>query len=217
MSHPTRWPDARRLVALLTVTGLVLGVLGALLYTSRPNGFRAHAVLAMLPGPAVQPADRPVAWQVLTEGQATRTAAIVLGQPHWLDGAARAVVGGRPGDLVLAAGAIPQTTLVDVTVDAGSAPAAETALRTVLDAATPDAARVSGPFVLELVQAPSGSAAPLAPPRLPVYLALALGGAAVGAGAGLLFARRRPTPADGVTLTRDMPERLEHPLASRDG
>jgi len=87
---------------------------------------------------------------VLTKGQATRTAAIVLGQPHWLDSAVRAV-GGRAGDLTLVAGAIPQTTLVDVTVDAGSASAAETALRTVLDAATPDAARVSGPFVLDLV------------------------------------------------------------------
>ena len=216
MSHPTRRPEVRRLVALLTVTGLMLGVLGALLYTSRPSGFRAHAVLAMLPEPAVQPADRPVAWQVLTEGQATRTAAIVLGQPHWLDGAARAA-GSRPGDLVLAAGAIPQTTLIDVTVDAGSAPAAETALRAVLDAASPDAARVSGPFVLELVQAPSGSATPLAPPRLPVYLALALGGAAVGAGAGLLLARRRPAPADGVRVPGYVPERLGHPLASRDG
>ncbi|HWN31752.1 MAG TPA: hypothetical protein VNP03_03370 [Pseudonocardia sp.] len=52
MSHSTQRPDVRRLVALLTVAGLVLGVLGALLCTSRPGGFRAHAVLAMLPGPA---------------------------------------------------------------------------------------------------------------------------------------------------------------------
>jgi len=81
MSHPIPRPTARRLVALLTAAGLVAGLLGAVLYTGRPDRYRAHAVLAMLPGPAVAPADLPEAWRVLTaEGQATRTAAIVLSQ-----------------------------------------------------------------------------------------------------------------------------------------
>jgi hypothetical protein len=244
MSHSTDRPDVQRLVALLAVAGLLLGVLGALLFTSRPGEYRAHAVLAMLPGPVVELADQPEAWEVLTKGQATRTAAVVLGQSHWLDGAARAA-GGRPGDFTLVAGAIPETTLVEVTVDAGSASAAETALRSVLDTATPDAARASGPFALELVQQPAGSATPLAPARLPVYLALAVAGAAVGAGADLLLGARRRTPALRGRLTPDdphrpapadpggaagsvesasdvevaagLPERLDYPLGSREG
>jgi len=198
-----------RLIALLVVAGLALGALGALIYTSRPDRYRAHAVLAMLPGPSIGPADQTNAWLVLTRGQATRTGAIVLSQRHWLDAAARDVRA-APDDLTLAAGAVPETTLIDVTLDAGSAATAETALSAVLDKASPEAAGASGPFTLGVVEPPAGTATSQRPPPLPTYLALMVAGAAAGAGAGLLIGRRRQ-PAMVTRAAR--PDGADAPVA----
>ncbi|SDH06260.1 lipopolysaccharide biosynthesis protein [Pseudonocardia oroxyli] len=175
-------------IALLGALGLVLGLAGAYFYTSGPQTYRAHAVLAMLPGPSVSTTEQAGVWEVLSRGQATRTGAIVLNQPQWLDRAADRV-GVAPRSLTLAAGAVPDTTLIDVTLDAATPDVAERALTAVLLEASGPAAEVSGPFALDVIQPAAGTAEPLAASPTPTFLGLGLGGALVGVGLGFLLER----------------------------
>lgn len=188
------------LTATMAVAGGLIGLFGAHTYNGRPGQFSARATLAMLPGPEVQVAETPAFWEVLNSGQATRTAATVIGDSRWLVAAASAA-GVPSSTLTLAAGAIPQTTLITVTVNGSSGAAARAALDSVLTDSAGFAARVSGPFELQTVAPPAARS--LRPSDSQVLAALIGGGVLLGAGAGALlgrFLRRRARPAEAAAV-----------------
>lgn len=176
------------MVVVLAAVGLLAGVLAAAVFTGRGERFTATATLAMLPGADVPLDQASNFWEVLNRGQATRSAAIVLGNDQWLDAAA-STAGVHKSELTLAAGALPDTTLITVTMQANSAKAADTALESVLTSSSDLAATVSGPFKLESINSPDGSARSMSPDRVQIVGALGLAGLSIGAGAGLLISR----------------------------
>jgi hypothetical protein len=186
----------------LGAVGLLAGILAAAVLTGKaPERYTAEATLAMLPSQQVPVTQAPGFWEVLSRGQATRSAAIVLADGKWLEGAATAT-GESAADVALEAGAISDTTLINVTMEANTAAAAEAGLNYVLANALAPAASASGPFRLEVVSSPEGSAASSAPARTQMFAALALAGVLVGSGIGFLVgqamqrgaARRSGTP-----------------------
>ena len=186
------------IVAVFATIGLGLGMLGASVWNSRGERFTAEATVAMLPAQDVSASEASNLWEVLNRGQATRTAAVVLGDAKWLDGAASA--SGEPkSDLSVSAGAIPDTTLITVTMKANSAKAAEVALQEVLDNAMGTAATVSGPFGLQVVASPSGTAHSMRANPVRMLAAFGIAGLLVGAGCGVLVNRsvrlRSPLPS----------------------
>jgi hypothetical protein len=185
-----RFSGAGTMLSAAAVVGIVVGMVVGLLVAQGPTRYRAHATLAMLPGPQVAEAEVSNFWEVLSRGQATRTGAIVLGQDRWLSTAA-ADAGVPASELTLAAGSVPETTLIEITMDANSAEAAERALAAVLDSASAEAAAVSGPFALETVGPPEGSATELSPAQPEVLAAFGFAGLLLGLGIGLLVLGRR--------------------------
>lgn len=175
-------------VTTLATLGLLSGVLVADVFTDRSERYTAQATLAMVPGPEVPFDDASNYWDVLNRGQATRSAALVLEDIRWLDGAA-AAAGVPKSELALSSGAIPETTLITVTMKADSARAAESALNSVLSEADGLAAKASGPFRLETIASPDGSATSLSPKPIQTIGALGIAGLLLGAGAGLLISR----------------------------
>jgi len=165
------------------------GILGGYVFTSRPDTYAARATLAMLPSPDVSVAETPAFWEVLNAGQATRSAAIVLGDNRWLDSAATAA-GVRKSTLTLTAGAIPQTTLITISMKASSAAGARSALEAVLGDAVGLAAKTAGPFELRVISPPSVQT--LSPMKNQVFAAASLAGFLAGAGIGLFIARIVP-------------------------
>lgn len=168
--------------------GLLVGLLAATFLMGRESQrYTAEASLAMLPSPQVPVTQAPGFWEVLSRGQATRSAAIVLADPKWL-AAAAAAAGVPESELSLAAGAIVDTTLVSVTVQANSAPSAQRALDSVVAQAIVPAASASGPFRLEAVRSTvsdSGSE----PTRAQILVALGCAGVLLGGGLGMLVSR----------------------------
>jgi len=132
-------------------------------------------------------------------------AAIVLEDGRWLDDAA-AAAGVPKSSLTVTAGAIPDTTLITVSVEADSAKAAEAGLQSVLGHALNQAAQVSGPFKLEVIASPEGSAQPQSPRPVELVAAFGVAGLLVGAGAGLLVSRalqaRNPQTVGGRRRAR---------------
>lgn len=194
----------RRAVLMIALVALVGALLGAgvglyLASTSKPY-YRAETELAMLPGPDV-PADQiSNFWEALSRGQAPRIAAEVLNQPRWIAPAAQAA-GFGADSITLTAGVVTDTTLITVGGGAPSAAGAEAAVNAAVQAATPLAQSVSGPFVLKVVQPADGTAKSLTTPSWQKVAIATLAGLVAGAGIGFLFARRRPasaaTPAVG--------------------
>ncbi|MFV8165929.1 hypothetical protein ACNQVK_28160 [Mycobacterium sp. 134] len=177
---------------LLAMIGLLAGVLAAVVLTGRePSRYTAEATLAMLPSQQVPVTQAPGFWEVLSRGQATRSAAIVLADPKWLISGS-AAAGVPESELQLEAGAIPDTTLITVRMSANSAAVAETAMNKVLADSLVPAASATGPFRLEVVSAPDGSAKSAAPARTQMFGALGIAGLLVGGGAGLLVSRWAP-------------------------
>lgn len=193
----------------LALAGGLLGVIGAHGFNGRPGQYSAGATLAMLPGPEVQVAETPAFWEVLNAGQATRTAAMVIGDDRWLVTAASAA-GVPRSTLTLTAGAVPQTTLITVTVKAGSAAAAQAALDSVLGDAVGFAAKTSGPFELQTVAGPTPK--PLRPSDTQMLAALGGAGILIGAGSGALIsrsARKRADSADDLDYARTVGRQWE--------
>ena len=198
-------------VTALATVGLLIGLLGAQIVTARTAAFTAQATLAALPGPEITAAETPAFWEVLDAGQVTRSAAIVLADDRWLGGAALAA-GVRKSTLTLTAGAIPQTTLITVTMKADSPGAANAALGSVLNDALGLAATVSGPFKLQIVTGPRVQS--LEPNHIQLFGALGIAGLLVGAGAGLFISRSArtrltPSPGEGKESLHPCPEALE--------
>ncbi|MDH6196791.1 hypothetical protein M2272_003444 [Mycobacterium frederiksbergense] len=190
---------------LLAVIGLLAGVVAAVVLSGRePARYTAEATLAMLPSQQVPVTQAPGFWEVLSRGQATRSASIVLNDRHWL-GIAAGAAGVPESELEFEAGAISDTTLITMRMKATTAAAAEAALNKVLSDALVPAAGAAGPFRLEVVSSPDGSAQSSAPGRTQMFGALGLAGLLVGGGAGVLVSRwaqrpRRRHAADGAAV-----------------
>ncbi len=181
-----RW---RLIAALCAVIGMVAGLLIGHVLLGHSKRYAAQATLAMLPASYIPTSEAAQYWDVLNHGQATRSAAIVFGQINWLQTAA-AAADVPASELTLSAGAVRDTTLIDVSVEADSPKAAEAALSSVLSDASGPASAVAGPFRLEVVRQPAGSAQAMGPSNLQTYGAAGLAGLALGAGIGLLIGRR---------------------------
>jgi hypothetical protein len=181
----------RILIAVLALIGAVLGAGVGAVVAPGTNRYVATADVAFLPAPNLTMVEASNFWEVLTHGQVTRTAAIVYGDGRWLSGAADAAKVSRD-DLTLSAAALPETTVLKVTVTAGSASAAETALNNVLVTATPEASTLAAPYFVKVLWPPEGSAYPEPiPGRLQIAAAGALAGLLAGGGLGWFLARRR--------------------------
>lgn len=193
MSRPQRlWLNP--IVAICAVIGLVIGgVVG--LRIPVPTTYRATAQVALIPGTDLTTADASAYWEVLTQGQVSRTAATVFADPRW-DASAATAAGVDASSLKLTAGAVPETTMVSITADAPSAHAAQAAVADLLDKATPEVSAVSAPFKVRVVSQ-SDNATPMTTSRKQLILAAALGGlvlgAAVGIGVAWLRSRRSDT------------------------
>ncbi|BBY45258.1 hypothetical protein A5765_04155 [Mycolicibacterium celeriflavum] len=190
MSFPQRlW--LKPIVAMCAAIGLVIGGLAGLLLPVSTT-YRATAQVALVPGPDLSTADASAYWEVLTQGQVSRTAAAVYSDPRWAASAASAA-GIDASSLTLTAGALPDTTMVSITADAPSAQAAQAAVSDLLAKATPEVTAVSAPFQVRVVSPPDGASA-MTTSRTQLVLAGALGGlllgVAVGIGAAWLRSRR---------------------------
>lgn len=193
------------IVAVCALVGLLVGVGVAMLLTAQPQRYKAEASVAMLPGSELAPADAANFWEVLSRGQVTRTGAVIYDDTRWLPEAA-ATAGVPADDLTLTAGAVPDTSLLLVTMEAGSADAAEAALTSVMDQAGPEATRLSAPFVVQVVTPAAGSATAEGPAAAPTVAACGIGGLLVGAGVGALGVRvagRRRTSAQHAADAAD--------------
>lgn len=198
----------RLVVTVFAVLGLLAGVLAATFVSGREERFTAEATLAMLPGPDVPLEQASSFWEVLNRGQATRSAAVVLGNDRWLDAAASAA-GVPKSELALTAGSLPDTTLITVTMQANSVAAAESALKSMLVDSVDVAATVSGPFRLETIESPDNSARSTSPDRIQIVGALGIAGMLIGAGGGLLVSRtaRRREAGASTSLRVGSPPR----------
>jgi hypothetical protein len=186
------------MVVILGLVGLATGLTAAYQYSGTQERVKAQATLSILPGPEVPESNVPDYWEVINQGQPTRSAAIVLADNQWLNSAA-AEAGVPRSELELAAGAIPETSLITVTMKADSSEAAERALDSVLKQASRAAASASGPYSLEIVVFPAGSARSIVPTREQWIAGLGVGGLLVGVGFGLLirrWAQRRSSVSD---------------------
>lgn len=186
----------RIVIAVLALVGALLGAALGFLLAPSASRYSASAKVAFLPAPDLTTVDAGNFWEVLTRGQVSRTGAIVYDDPRWLPSAAKAAKVAQD-DLSLQAAALPETTMVVVTVQAGSADAAESALNDVLTTATREVTALVVPYSVKVLWPPEGNADPVpAPSHLQVAAAGALGGLLVGAAAGWLVGRtRRQEPA----------------------
>lgn len=179
---------SRRTVALAGLVGLMVGLLAALGIVATPDTYEAQTRLAIVPAESVPSSEIPGYWEVLSRGQANRTAAEVLAQPRWT-GAASAEAGTAPVDVAVSAGAIPDTTLVDLVVQGPDPQATVRVAEAVVRLGTPVAQEVTGPFEIHTVQEAAGTVRNLAAPPVQVFVALAAAGLLFGLGAGLLVDR----------------------------
>ncbi|TPG34232.1 hypothetical protein [Mycolicibacterium hodleri] len=194
----------RVVIALCAVVGAILGAVLGVVVAPQSSRYSASANVALLPAPDLTTVEASNFWEVLTRGQVTRTAAIVYGDPRWLPSAAKAA-NVAPGNLTLSAAALPETTMLSVTITADSAKAAESALTDTLNTATPDVTSLVAPYLVKILWPPQGNAVPVAAPgRLQVAAAAAFGGLLMGGGIGWLVARRRRDPDHAARHTQQV-------------
>jgi hypothetical protein len=179
------------MIAIFALIGAVICAALGFLLAPRPHWYQASANVALLPAPDLTTEQAPAFWEVLTRGQVSRTAAVLYNDPRWLPSAANAAKV-RQRDLSLSAAALPDTTIVVVTVVADSAAAAEAGLNDVLNQATPDVSSLAAPFTVKVLWPPQDNAIPVpSARRSQVAAAAALGGVLVGGGTGWFIARSR--------------------------
>ncbi|MCH9666378.1 MAG: hypothetical protein K0U76_00500 [Actinomycetia bacterium] len=187
--------NKRRLAVLLfalagTVVGAVLGVFA----TPHSNRYEAWVNVVLVPPPDMSSAEASSFWEVLTNGQISRTAAIIYYDDRWLPSAASSA-NTPQSELTLAAYAQPETTLLTVVVEANSSAAAESALNDVLTTATPEVSSVLAPYFVKVLRPPRGGPVP-SPDKAQFAAAGALGGLLAGGGVGWLYVRWRRSQVD---------------------
>ncbi len=202
----------RVVIAVVALIGAFIGALLGAFVAPQASRYTASANVALLPGPDLTTVEASNFWEVLTRGQVTRTAAIVYNDPRWLPSAAKAA-NVPQSKLTLAAAALPETTMLAVTVTAASPAAAEAGLQDVLTTATSDVTSLAAPYLVKVLWPPAGSAVRVpAPSRPQVAAAGALGGLLVGGGIGWFVLRRRPSPA---ALGEKHPEHIDEEILPR--
>ena len=151
-------------IAVFALVGaFVAGALGYLL-APQPSRYQAMATVVLLPPPDLTPAVSSSFWEVLTQGQVSRTAAVLYNEPRWRTSAAKSANVAR-SELTVTAMALPDTTVLTVTVEAGSPAAAESALLDVLNTATPEVSALATPYNVKVLWPPPASSYPF---RFPV-------------------------------------------------
>jgi hypothetical protein len=182
-------------VAVAGILAAAIATVAALWVLSyRESRYRAEMQVALLPGSQVPAAEVADYWEALSRGQAARIGAEVLAQRRWMAPAAQAA-GVPVGSISTNAGPVEGTSLIDLAAEAASPAAAETAVDTVFREARPLAEQVSGPFALEIVQDPWGSAVPVGTSRTQLLAVAAAAGLLIGVGGALLVIRRQRTVA----------------------
>lgn len=188
----------RVVIAAIALAGAVLGALLGFLVAPQSSRYTMSADVALLPAPNLTTAEASNFWEVLTRGQITRTAAIVYADQRWLPSAAKAA-NVPQSDLTLTAAALPETTVLTVTVTGPSSAATESALNDVLATATREASSISAPFLVKVLFPQQGSATKVAVPgRKQVAAAGFVAGLLAGGGIGWFVTRRRSSPAAPV-------------------
>ena len=178
-------------IAVAALVGAALGVVLGFVAAPHSSRYTASADIALVPAADLTTVEASNFWEVLTRGQISRTAAVVYADPRWLPSAANAAKVPQ-SELTLDAAALPETTVLTVTVTAHSSAAAEAALNGVLTTATPEVTSLVAPYVVKVMWPPKGSATPVpAPSRAQVAAAGALGGLLVGGSIGWFVIRRR--------------------------
>jgi hypothetical protein len=179
---------------LVAVVGVLCAVLAfgvaSVSLAVQETRYRAEAQLALLPGPLVPPQEIADSWEALNRGQAARIAAEVLGQLRWRAAAAQAA-GAPPESITVTAGAVADTSLIDLGVEAGSPQAAEQAADALIREARPVVEQVSGLFVLEVLQPPDGTAARVGTPPGQLLAVTGVAGLLLGGGGALVVIRQR--------------------------
>lgn len=194
----------RFVIILFALIGAVLGAIFGALAAPTAQRYTASVNVALTPGPDLTTAESSSFWEVLTRGQISRTAAVVYDDPRWLTSAAKAAEV-RQSELTLSASALPDTSIVAITVTANSPAAAEAALSDVLTTSTPHVASVTEPFLAKALSSTQGSANPVPlPGRAQVMAAGALAGLLGGGSIGWYFLRRRHGPRLGDDHPGDM-------------
>lgn len=181
----------KRVVLLVVVAGLIFAVVAMVasvtLAYEAPR-YRAETEVALLPGRNVPPQELVTSWEALSRGQAARIAAEVLHQRRWIAPAAQSA-GVPPASISITAGAIADTSLVTVGVEAASPQAAEEAATALVREARPVVEQVSGPFVLETLQPADGSASPTGTPLDQLLAVAGAAGLLIGSGGTLMVIR----------------------------
>ncbi|MGD9622059.1 MAG: hypothetical protein AB7G47_12810 [Mycolicibacterium sp.] len=200
----------RLIVVVFALVGAVVGALVGILVTPHSTRFEVSANVVLVPPPQLSSGEASSFWEVLTGGQVSRTAAIIFQDARWLPAAA-AAAGVAPHELSLTAYALPETTMLTVTVQASSRPAADSALNSVLTAATPEVSSVLSPYFVKVLWPQKGHLV-TGPGKKQFAVAGALGGLLVCGGVGWLFVRRRSGAAVRDT---DGPDLLDKEPSSR--
>lgn len=171
------------IVAATTVLGALTGAGAGTALADAPARYASTATVAVVPAAGLPDDLAADFWQVLSEEQVVRTAATIYGSEQWAVEAARAL-DVPTTEVVLSANALVDTTLVEVTVETGSAASSDAALATVLGSASTSASTILAPFVIsEAAVRPAETARGASPAQLVGVAAIA--GALVGAGIGL--------------------------------
>ncbi len=190
----------RVVIAIFALIGAFLGAVFGVLAAPKADRYTVSAHVVLVPGPNLTTVDASDFWDVLTRGQVSRTAAIIYNDYRWIPSAAKAA-GVPESELTLYAAALPDTTMVNVTVTAGSSAAAEAALNSVLTNATEQVASVTAPYTARVLWPPESSSYPVpVPSRVQVMAAGAMAGMLAGGSIAWYFERRRrrglPAPDD---------------------
>jgi hypothetical protein len=198
-----------RELATAVVVGVVLAVVAAVATAVLAGGsgttFTATAQLAQIPGRTLAAGDVPQSWDTLGGGSYGKAAASVYTAPRWRNAAATAV--GLPSSsVIITAGLLDNTSLIAMTAEAPTAQAAQKALQTVIDQATPLATQVAGPYDIIVAQAPTPGTATGVPAS---QLAIGAAVLALVLGTGLTLA------AQGRRRDRELAQRSSRPSYQR--
>jgi hypothetical protein len=199
----------RLFIVVLALIGAVVGAGLAVAATPKSTRYEIEAQVALVPAPDLTMAEASNFWEVLTRGQMTRTAAILYQDWKWLPAAADdAKV--PYGSITLTAAALPETTLLTVTVTAGSKDAAKAALTSIMNNATPEVASMVQPYSVKILW-PREDAAHLLPGPDSTQLAAGggLGGLLLGGAVGYFLARWQSRRAERAGTERVETERAE--------
>ncbi|WP_236147335.1 hypothetical protein [Mycolicibacterium sp. CH28] len=197
-------------MAVFALVGALIGAAVGALAAPPPSKFTASANVALLPPADLTAQEASSFWEVLTRGQVTRTAAVLYADTRWLSSAAKSAKV-SPNELSLTAGALPETTMLTVTVTAPSSTAAEAALNDVLTTATPEVSALASPYDVKVLFPLEGSAVPVpVPGKAQLAAAGGIGGLLVAIGVSWVIARRRRNATVPVGVAADTVD--EEPL-----